>query len=184
LTSSASEPAVWCSVAYWELRQRVGPQFVVRNDHVNIFGDLALGSGLCLAQLQSDRDVPSGVVKVRRKIGSGLILSREADGIWIYNRSRHPLFVSRPPSKPPRVSFSPQNVDRLPPGFALRLFDVRWRNGVAHESPTSCIMTSADGPCNLRSAQISFAKGFGERYSRQTIMSCPCWIEVLLEVKR
>jgi len=156
----------WCSVAYWELRRRVGPLFAVRQPHVDVFSELVLGSGLCLSELQSAA-VDPGVLRARRKIGAGLVLSRESDAcVWVYNRSPYPIFVGRPQS----------TVDRVAPGFCLRLTNPEDDDAWPPSRP-------ADGPVNPGSVQISFGKGFGtDRYSRRTIHSCPCWIEVLLRV--
>ena len=38
----------------------------------------------------------------------------------------------------------------------------------------------SDGPFDPNALRISFAKGWGPKYSRQFITSCPCWVEVLL----
>ena len=162
----------WCTVAYWELRQRVGPLYTVRQPYVDVFSELVLGSGLCLSQLHSTAaggNVDAAVLRARRKIGAGLVLSRESDGVWVYNRSQYPIFIGRP-----GTSTAP-TVDRLPPGFCLRVTDC----DDDHWKP-SC---PVDGPCNWHSVQISFGKGFAtDRYSRRTIHSCPCWIEILLQV--
>jgi len=164
----------WCTVAYWELRQRVGPLYNVRQPYVDVFSELVLGSGLCLSQLHSTTSrVDAGVLRTRRKIGAGLVLSRESGGVWIYNRSEYPMFVGR---CLPSISLSTTStVDRLSPGFCLRVMDTEdnhWQSS-----------GSVDGPCSRRSLQISFGKGFGtDRYSRRTVHSCPCWIEILLRV--
>jgi len=164
----------WCTVAYWELRQRVGPLYIVRQPHVDVFSELVLGSGLCLSQLHSTAaHVEAGVLRARRKIGAGLVLSRESDGVWVYNRSQYPIFVARPlPSSPSSTS----TVDRLSPGFCLRVIDIEddyW--------PPPCC--PVDGPGGPHSVQVSFGKGFGtERYSRRTVHSCPCWIEVVFRL--
>lgn len=36
------------------------------------------------------------------------------------------------------------------------------------------------GPVDNYSVRISFAKGWGPNYSRLEVISCPCWLEVLL----
>lgn len=157
----------WCTVAYWELRQRVGPLYAVRQPHVDVFSELVLGSGLCLSQLQSAAAVDASVLRARRKIGAGLVLSREPDsGVWVYNRSRYPIFVGR------CRSAGVSTVDRVPPGSCLRVTDPDDEDW------------PVDGPsCGLRSVQVSFGKGFGtEGYSRRTIHACPCWLEILLRV--
>ena len=151
-------------MAYWELRRRVGPLYAVRQPHVDVFSELVLGSGLCLAQLQS-QTVNPGVRRARRKIGAGLVLSREPpdSAVWVYNRSRYPIFVGR------CRSAGVSTVDRVPPGSCLRVTDP----AAEEDWPT-------DGP---RSVQVSFGKGFGtDGYSRRTVHACPCWIEILLRV--
>jgi len=174
-----AEDRSWCTVAYWELRQRVGPLYIARQNYVDVFSELVLGSGLCLSQLHSATTrVDPGVRRARLKIGAGLVLSREPDGVWIYNRSDHPLFVGRPLPPGPAAS----TVDRLPPGFCLRVMDAGWEDLRPSRTPgSSCPVQN--GPCNRRSVQVSFGKGFGtDRYSRRTIHCCPCWIEILLRV--
>jgi len=166
----------WCTVAYWELRQRVGPLYAVRQPYVDVFSELVLGSGLCLSQLQStvNHRVDAAVLRARRKIGAGLVLSRESDTVWLYNRSEHPIFVGRSLPSSSRSS----TVDRVPPGFCLLVMDLH-----RPPPPPACPAVADDGPSNRRSVHVSFGKGFGtDRYSRRTIHSCPCWIEILLRV--
>ena len=154
-------------MAYWELRQRVGPLYAVRQPHVDVFSDLPLASGLCLAQLQDSAAADPGVARARRKIGAGLVLSREPPPdatVWLYNRSRYPIFVGG------RSGGGASAVDRLAPGHCLRVMG----------DPAGDTGHCVEG---LRSVQVSFGKGFGtDRYSRRTIHSCPCWIEILLRV--
>jgi len=157
----------WCTLAYWELRQRIGPLYTVRQPHVDVFSELVLGSGLCLSQLYSTvaTRVDPRVLRARRKIGAGLVLSRESDGVWLYNRSMCPVFVARPVSA----------VERLAPGCCLRVMNPQGGDERA---------LRVDGPATSRhSVQVSFGKGFGtDRYSRRTIHCCPCWLEILLRL--
>lgn len=104
----------------------------------------------------------------------GLMLSQEDDGVWAYNRSGCPIFVNSPTLDDPESRTL--LVYRVPPGFCLNIFDrakcplSRFTYG---ESPST-------GPVDANSVRISFAKGWGPKYSRQEITSCPCWLEVLL----
>ena len=171
-----ADNTTWCTLAYWELRRRVGPLYAVRQPHVDVFTDqLALGSGLCLSELH--RAAPpaadSAVLRARRRIGAGVVLARDGAGpaaaaaaasVWLYNRSRQPVFVAR----------GGHTVDRVAPGHCLP---------VSTAAPAAGSTAAAEGPRGPRSVQVSFGKGFGSgRYSRRSIHSCPCWIEILLGV--
>lgn len=168
----------WCNVAYWENRTRVGRMYTVFNDHVNIFLELPHGNGFCLGLLHRDnRSEP--VLRTRMKIGCGLTLSLESDGVWAYNRSNYALFVNSltlnwPPSRTFRVS-------RIEPGFSLKIYDFAKSKLLELDKREP---QPPDGPINTRSIQISFIKGWGPRYSRQFITSCPCWLEVILSPQR
>jgi len=144
---------------------------------------------MSLALLQPPGRTDSAVLRTRNKIGVGLVLSRESTGVWIYNRSRHPVFVnclraeslsSRDGDAKTLAGIFPANIHKLPPGFSQQIFDYEFCRksvgGNAREGGANV------GPFNPYSVQISFAKGWGSNYTRQTIMLCPCWIEILLNV--
>ncbi|XP_054470231.1 mothers against decapentaplegic homolog 6-like [Anoplopoma fimbria] len=208
-STSSGHRSHWCSVAYWEQRTRVGRLYPAYEPSLNIFYDLPQGTGLCLGQLHANayhsrRDDPgshgtssnhghpsygsggngggsssSGVQQIRSKIGYGIVLSREPDGVWLYNRSQHPVFVHSPTLDPPRARGL--SVKRVMPGFSLKVFDYERSSWMAeHGVKPEC----QEGPWDPHSVRISFAKGWGPCYSRQFITSCPCWLEVLLNNHR
>lgn len=102
------------------------------------------------------------------------------------------------------------HVFRVPPGHCLRAFDPMkwvihpihtiflptWPNPklwliwfrfsyirrAAKESSVSqsSIPGAVTGPVDKYSVRISFAKGWGPNYHRPEVISCPCWLEVLL----
>ena len=76
-TSSSAQSAPWCTVAYWELRERVGRLFPVADNSLHVFQQLPRGDGMCLGLLQQP-SAQDGVRRTREKIGFGVILSREA----------------------------------------------------------------------------------------------------------
>ncbi|XP_011608288.1 mothers against decapentaplegic homolog 6-like isoform X1 [Takifugu rubripes] len=198
-SASSGHRSHWCSVAYWEQRTRVGRLYPAFEPSLNIFYDLPQGTGLCLSQLHANayhtrRGSPGGhgqhshgsggnssssVQQIRSKIGYGIMLSREPDGVWVYNRSQHPVFVHSPTLDPP--SARGLSVKRVMPGFSLKVFDYEHSSWMAEHGVKP---ESQEGPWDPHSVRISFAKGWGPCYSRQFITSCPCWLEVLLNNHR
>lgn len=108
--------------------------------------------------------------KIRSKIGLGVTLSLESDGVWLYNRSQEPVFVSSPALD--AAAAKALLVWRVAPGHCLCIFDP--------STPPPAISLPHVGPVDPRSVRISFAKGWGPKYSRRDVTACPCWLEVLL----
>lgn len=164
----------WCKLAYWELSQRVGRLYPVQNTAVNIFWADLQADGLSLETLTHHSFTPpESVHKNRNKIGLGITLSLEHDGVWMYNRSDWPVFVNSPSlDRPGCRTFL---VYRVPAGHCFRIFCPGSRN----QSPTHW-NGSPVGPTDPNSVRISFAKGWGPKYHRQEITACPTWLEVLL----
>uniref|UniRef100_A0A3Q3XRY7 Mothers against decapentaplegic homolog n=1 Tax=Mola mola TaxID=94237 RepID=A0A3Q3XRY7_MOLML len=159
-STSGGHRSHWCSVAYWEQRTRVG--------RLPLPGHGGGGG-----------NSSSSVQQIRSKIGFGIVLSREPDGVWVYNRSQHPVFVHSPTLDPP--SARGLSVKRVMPGFSLKVFDYEHSSWMAEHGVKP---ESQEGPWDPHSVRISFAKGWGPCYSRQFITSCPCWLEVLLNNHR
>jgi len=132
---------------------------------------------MCLALMQTET-ADTRVRKARDKIGLGLVLSRETDGIWVYNRSCHPIFVNH--LAVVTASRRTSKIQKLHPGCSLRIFDYSWHELLKRTREAG----PGEGPSNPYCAQISFIKGWGPNYSRQTVIQCPCWIEILLHVNR
>lgn len=170
---------VWATLAYWELRERVGRLFPVSKSDINVFANLPQGSGLCLESLaHCSMTNNESILKTREKIGFGISLFRENNAVWIYNRSKYAIFVNSPTLDPPNARTL--SVFKVLPGYSLKIFDYEKARRYKHyhnENP------SHDGPFDPNAIRISFAKGWGPKYSRQFITSCPCWLEVLLSPK-
>ncbi|NXP72646.1 SMAD6 protein, partial [Ramphastos sulfuratus] len=175
LSWSTLKDGCWCKLAYWEHRTRVGRLYAVHESSVNIFCELPRGSGFCLGQLPAAHR-SRAVRRARGKIGRGLLLSREPGGVWAYNRSEHPIFVSSPTLGPPGAR--ELTVLKVLPGYSAKVFDYERAGGVGGWR------IPGEGPCDPHCVRISFAKGWGPCYSRQFITSCPCWLEVLLNRPR
>ncbi|XP_043072606.1 mothers against decapentaplegic homolog 6b [Puntigrus tetrazona] len=177
LSPDAPKQSHWCNVAYWEHRTRVGRLYTVYQPAVSIFYDLPQGTGFCLGQLSLDQR-SSTVQRTRGKIGYGLLLSKEPDGVWAYNRSQHPIFVNSPTLDVP--GSRSLVVRKVMPGYSIKVFDYE-RSSMLRQGAESELL---DGPYDPNSVRISFAKGWGPCYSRQFITSCPCWLEILLNNHR
>ncbi|XP_020838467.1 mothers against decapentaplegic homolog 6 [Phascolarctos cinereus] len=168
----------WCNVAYWEHRTRVGRLYTVYEQSVSIFYDLPQGNGFCLGQLNLEHRSET-VRRTRNKIGYGIFLSKEPDGVWAYNRGEHPIFVNSPTLDIP--SCRTLIVRKVMPGYSIKVFDFE-KSCLLQQHATE--LDYADGPYDPNSVRISFAKGWGPCYSRQFITSCPCWLEILLSNNR
>jgi len=169
----------WCTLAYWEERTRVGRLFQVRSTGVEVFSQLPrpspLGDAMCLATLAGHNLKPSeSTMRTREKIGLGIILSHDEQGVWAYNRTEVPIFVNSPTLDVPNSrTFS---VFKIPPGYSLQIFNYELSKIYQRIRDPATL----DGPFDPNAVRISFAKGWGPSYSRQFIDCCPCWLEILL----
>jgi len=169
----------WCTLAYWEERTRVGRLFQVRSPGVEVFSQLPrpspLGDALCLATLAANNLKPSeSTLRTREKIGLGVILSHDEQGVWAYNRTEVPIFVNSPTLDVPNSRT--YSVFKIPPGYSMQIFNYELSKLYQRiRDPTML-----DGPFDPNAVRISFAKGWGPKYSRQFIDCCPCWLEILL----
>lgn len=103
---------------------------------------------------------------------AGLTLSMEADGVWAYNRSDCPIFINSPSLDDPESRS--HLVYRVPAGHCLNIYVP------GTPRPAWGPATAPQGPVDRDSVRISFAKGWGPKYSRQDVNCCPTWLEVLL----
>ncbi|KFO97451.1 Mothers against decapentaplegic 7, partial [Calypte anna] len=162
----------WCVVAYWEEKTRVGRLYSVREPSLDIFYDLPQGNGFCLGQLNSDNKNQL-VQKVRSKIGYGIQLTKEVDGVWVYNRSSYPIFIKSATLDNP--DSRTLLVHKVFPGFSIKAFD--YEKAYSLQRPNDHEFMQQ--PWTGFTVQISFVKGWGQCYTRQFISSCPCWLEVI-----
>ncbi|KAM4013960.1 mothers against decapentaplegic homolog 6-like isoform 1-T3 [Anomaloglossus baeobatrachus] len=175
LSRGSIREGLWCKLAYWEHRTRVGRLYSVTQPSVHIFHDLPKASGFCLGYLGSEPRNET-VKRTRKKIGLGLVLSHEQGEVWVYNQSEHPIFINSPTLA--AVTARGQAVCKVLPGYSIKVFDTEIAANLLGRSDLG------DGPYDPHSVRISFAKGWGACYSRQFITSCPCWLEILLNTPK
>lgn len=172
----SGDRAHWCVVAYWEEKTRVGRLYSVQEPSLDIFYDLPQGNGFCLGQLCSDNKSQL-VQMVRAKIGYGIQLTREPDGVWVYNRSCYPIFIKSATLDNP--DSRTLLVHKVFPGFSIKAFDHDKAGSL--QRPNDHEFTQQ--PRTGFTVQISFVKGWGQCYTRQFISSCPCWLEVIFNTR-
>lgn len=187
----------WCKLAYWELQNRIGQMFEVNSTRIDVFANYPHGNGFCLNEIareppsnhnynpfshRNDKMVKShkqssqkdAVIKTRDKIGCGVTICREENGVRVYNKSNYAIFVNSPTLDPPNTRNL--TVFKVLPGSSIKAFD--------YETAKMYKRVQTFGPIDLNSFRISFVKGWGPGYSRQLITCCPCWLEVLLVIMR
>lgn len=180
--ASGDDDEPWCRIAYWELNERVGDLYPVQRPWLHVtFDECAPSSSareeaLQLLSLAAPSSSPGGpcketVARTRAKIGQGLTLLHERDGVWVYNRSQHAVFVASPTLDMPTVRNL--TVFKVLPGYCLRVFD--WERARFYRSIPS---VSWDGPYAPNVARISFVKGWGPKYARQIVTALPCSLEL------
>ncbi len=128
-----------------EEKTRVGRLYSVQEPSLDIFYDLPQGTGFCLGQLASDNKSQL-VQMVRAKIGYGIQLSREPDGVWVYNRSCYPIFIKSATLDNP--DSRTLLVHKYSPAFPSRPSTSRRRE--AYSGPTTTSSASSRGqasPC-------------------------------------
>lgn len=150
------------------------------------------GDGLCLQTLYH-RHAPltPDICKIRHKIGLGLSLFRDSSNcVWVYNRSSCDIFVCSPTLNP-ELFQRPNSTDlavKLLPGHIVKAYDYQvvdtlksYLQSSRHTPMQGHWLTKLGHLLNSNSFTISFVKGFGSSYTRQEIMQCPCWLEVILD---
>lgn len=188
----------WCRITYWEEKSRIGNRFDVVDNCINVFENLPQGSGLDLSMLSNPRPIEASQ-KVKKNIGYGFQLTREADGIWLYNRSDIVLFAGSPTIQLGSVNLTQAVVKRLPPGNSVLVYDpnlvpnplseekqkyekgedgMKLLSGAASSSKKAACQRNVHPFC----VRISFQKGWGKNYARMYITQCPCWVEIYLNI--
>ncbi|TPP65805.1 Mothers against decapentaplegic 2 [Fasciola gigantica] len=175
-----SDLKYWCTVFYYELNTRVGDAFHAGRLTLTIDGftePCYRADRFSLGSL-SHVDRPPQVEMTRRHIGRGLRLHHVGNEVYLECLSDAAIFVQSP-SCNHYHNWHPATVVKIPPKCNLKLFDSR----AFASQLAECITRSYESVFALThmcAIRISFVKGWGAEYRRQTITSTPCWIEVHL----
>ena len=173
------EPAYWCSVSYYEMKNRVGEVFQASKPSFTVdgFTDPSSSDRFCLGLLSNiHRD--QQIEQTRRHSGKGVHLFMVGGIVYAECASETSIFVQSPNSNM-SYGWHPATVCKIPPGCHMQVFNNRDFADRLAASVHSGFETvyQLTRMCTIR---ISFVKGWGVEYRRQTVTATPCWIEVLL----
>jgi len=126
----------------------------------------------CVTQGMSPSSAEQAAERTLAMVGRGVTLSldRSSNTAWLYNRSQFPVFVLSPTT---------QVVFKLRPAQSACVYEWPTWGQWLHDNEdrkTDFEGTSRQPDCIL----VSFVKGWRGRYKRRSILSCPCWLQVLL----
>jgi len=172
----------WCRILYWEEKRRIGRQYLVRGDYVNVFNHLPHGDGLCLSAIARsgglfDSEISSySSCHVRHNIGYGITLALGRLGdVILHNRSQYSVFVQSQTigKEIDAVSRAAEQIYKLEAGKCAQVFDF---DAAFHLK----FRQQRFDPSVVR---LSFIKGWGSpEYKRPCLLSCPCWLEVFFDL--
>ncbi|NXB11390.1 SMAD4 protein, partial [Cnemophilus loriae] len=174
----SNHPEYWCSIAYFEMDVQVGETFKVPSScpivTVDGYVDPSGGDRFCLGQL-SNVHRTEAIERARLHIGKGVQLECKGEGdVWVRCLSDHAVFV--------QSYYLDREAGRAPGDAVHKIYPSAYiKVGLMFQDENcrgnSIYLNDLRRLCILR---MSFVKGWGPDYPRQSIKETPCWIEIHL----
>ena len=170
----------WCSLNYYELSSKIGETFHANGNSVKIDGfcDPSTKTDRFSLGLLSNINRAEATRFVRKVIGQGIELVWKDNFVTLRCLSKHQVFIQSPNCNS-RYGWDLSTVIKVPPNCTLTIFDMTsFSKDLAESIPKG--FEAVYALARMCSVRISFVKGWGRDYRRQSVINCPSWLELRL----
>lgn len=175
-----TEGAYWCSITYHEYDQRIGEKYHSNSRIVYVDGytQPMCSDRFCIGGI-SNINRNSHTEWVRRRIGRGVKLNYVDGEVYVEDLSEGSIFVSHPLEAEESDDKVLDHVSKLTYGNSAKVFSTQQFSRLLSVAVTQGFeaVYKLTNCCVIR---VSYVKGWGKNYKRQSIYNTPCWVEIQL----